>query len=426
VLFRAAAWLRSRRVELAALEVLEAGKPWEEADADVAEAVDFCEYYGREMLRLGAGGAVQSPPGERNALHYRGKGVAAVISPWNFPLAIPTGMTVGALVAGNPVILKPAEQAPAVAARLVEALEAAGAPDGVIQLLPGAGEVVGARLVEHPGVAVVVFTGSREVGLAINQAAAVHRPGQRSIKRVVAELGGKNAFVVDADADLDSAVPDVVRSAFSYSGQKCSACARLILLDEVHDAALERVVGAAAALRVGPPAEMGTQVGPLIDEEARDRVRGYVALAEEEGTVLLRRDDVPAEGWYVGPTVVAGLDPATSRVAREEVFGPVLAVFRAADLDEAVALANDTDYALTAGVHSRSPSTVARLTGELRAGNVYVNRPITGAVVGRQPFGGFGLSGVGSKAGGPDYLLQFLDPVAVSENTLRHGFTPDL
>jgi RHH-type proline utilization regulon transcriptional repressor/proline dehydrogenase/delta 1-pyrroline-5-carboxylate dehydrogenase len=422
VLFRAAAHLRRHRSALAALEVVEAAKPWDEADADVAEAIDFCEYYGREALRLDAGGAVESPPGEANHLRYRGKGVAAVIAPWNFPLAIPTGMTTAALVAGNTVILKPAEQTPAVAARLVEALVAGGAPAGVIQLLPGPGEVVGARLVEHPDVALIAFTGSRQVGLEINRVAATHRPGQRSIKRVITELGGKNAMVVDDDADLDVAVPDIVRSAFGYSGQKCSACSRLILLDGVHDAALGRLVAATAALRVGPPSAMGTQVGPLIDAESRDRVGWYVELAEREGRVLLQRTDVPADGWYAGPTIVAGLDPRTSRVATEEIFGPVLAVFRAADLDEAVAIANATDYALTAGVHTRSPDTVRRLTSELRAGNIYVNRPITGAVVGRQPFGGFGLSGVGSKAGGPDYLLQFVDPVSVSENTLRQGF----
>jgi RHH-type proline utilization regulon transcriptional repressor/proline dehydrogenase/delta 1-pyrroline-5-carboxylate dehydrogenase len=422
VLFRAAAELRSRRHGVAALEVVEAGKPWDEADADVAEAIDFCEYYGREMLRLDRGGTVDSPPGEANSLRYRGKGVAVVISPWNFPLAIPTGMTVAALVTGNTVILKPAEQTPAIAACLVEALVAAGAPAGTIQLLPGRGEAVGARLVEHPGVALVAFTGSRQVGLEINRLAAVRRQGERSIKRVITELGGKNAMIVDDDADLDVAVPDIVRSAFGYSGQKCSACSRLILLDGIHDVALERVVAATVALRVGRPAAMGTQVGPLIDAEAHDHVRDYVELAGREGTLVLHRTDVPDEGWYVGPSIVTGVDPATSRVANEEVFGPLLAVFRARDLDEAIALANATDYALTAGVHTRSPDTVRRAGAELRAGNIYVNRAITGAVVGRQPFGGFGLSGVGSKAGGPDYLLQFVDPVAVSENTLRQGF----
>ncbi|MBW3547281.1 MAG: proline dehydrogenase family protein [Actinobacteria bacterium] len=424
VLFRAAEWMRARRPQLGALEVLEAGKPWAEADADVCEAIDFCEYYGREMLRLDRGGAVSSPPGESNRLRYQGKGVAVVIAPWNFPLAIPCGMTVAALVAGNTVVLKPAEQTPAVAFRLVEALEAAGLPPGVLNFLPGPGEEVGAPLVRHPDVALVAFTGSREVGLEINRVASEHRPGQRSVKRVVAEMGGKNALVVDADADLDQAVPAVVASAFGYSGQKCSACSRLVLVDAVHDAFLERLLGAVGELTVGRPAEMGTELGPVIDAEAQRKVRAYAELAGEEGEILLARSDVPADGFYVGPVVVGGLDPSTSRVAREEIFGPVLSVLRARDFDAALALANDTDYGLTAGIYSRSPAHIRRAATELRAGNVYVNRALTGAVVGRQPFGGYGLSGVGSKAGGPDYLLQFLDPRVVTENTMRQGFAP--
>ncbi|MGH9183597.1 MAG: proline dehydrogenase family protein [Acidimicrobiales bacterium] len=426
VLFGAAAWMRARRHDLAALEVFEAGKPWADADADVCEAIDFCEYYGREMGRLeawGRHGAVSSAPGEANRLAYQGKGVAAVIAPWNFPLAIPCGMAAGALVAGNCVVLKPAEQTPAVASRLVEAFEAGGLPPGALGFLPGLGEEVGAHLVEHPGVDVVVFTGSRAVGLAINAAAAVHRPGQRSVKRVVAEMGGKNALVVDADADLDQAVPAIVSSAFGYSGQKCSAASRLIALDSVHDQVVERVVAAAAELVIGPPQEMATELGPLIDADAHKRVQRSVELAAAEGRPSLVREDVPAAGFFVGPAVVTDLDPA-SALAREEVFGPLLAVFRAADLDHALGLANDTDYALTAGILSRSPAHIRRAVAELRAGNVYVNRATTGAVVGRQPFGGHGLSGVGSKAGGPDYLLQLLDPRAVSENTIRQGFAP--
>ncbi len=425
VLFRAAEWMRSRRNELAALEVFEAGKPWREADADVCEAVDFCEYYGREALRLAAGGEVESPPGERNTLEYRPKGIGVVIAPWNFPLAIPAGMVVAGLVTGNAVLFKPAEQTPAIAYRLVEALRAAGLPDGVLAFLPGVGEEVGAHLVEHPDVAFVTFTGSKAVGLGIVEAAAVHRSGMRHVKRVVAEMGGKNALVVDGDADLDQAVPIVVASAFGYAGQKCSACSRLIVVDSVHDRLVERLVGATRRLAIGHPREMGTEVGPLIDADAYKRVRSYVETAAAEGEILLARDDVPAEGWFVGPTIVGGLGPR-SRVATEEIFGPVLAVMRAGSFEEAVALANDTDYALTAGVVSRSPSHIRYAAAELRAGNVYVNRSITGAVVGRQPFGGHGLSGVGSKAGGPDYLLQFVDPRVVSENTLRQGFAPSV
>ena len=423
VLFGAAEWMRSRKNELAALQVFEAGKPWKEADADVCEAIDFCEYYGRQALRLGAGGVVESPPGETNRLSYRGRGIATVIAPWNFPLAIPTGMVVAALVAGNTVLFKPAEQTPAAAAGLVAALQAAGLPDGVLAFLPGIGEEVGAYLVEHPDVALIAFTGSKAVGLGIVEAAGVHRTGQRQVKRVIAEMGGKNAIVVDADADLDQAVPAIVYSAFGYSGQKCSACSRVIVVDSVGDELLRRLVGATRSLRVGHPRHMGTHVGPLIDADAYKRVRSYIELAEHEATVLFHTDDVPSTGFFVGPTIVIDVSPR-SRLATDEIFGPVLTVLRASSFDEALALANDTDYALTAGVLSRSPVHIEQAAAELRAGNVYVNRTITGAVVGRQPFGGYGLSGVGSKAGGPDYLLQFVDPRAVTENTLRQGFAP--
>ncbi|HEY8526596.1 MAG TPA: proline dehydrogenase family protein [Acidimicrobiales bacterium] len=427
VLFRAADWMRRRRADLAALECFEAGKPWDQADADVCEAIDFCEYYGREVLRLDAAAAslVQSPPGETNRLVYQGKGVTAVIAPWNFPLAIPTGMTVAALAAGNPVILKPAEQTPLVAWRLVEALVAAGAPPGVIQFLPGLGEVVGARLVEHPDVAVVAFTGSKAVGLAINQRAAVPQPGQRHVKRVIAEMGGKNALIVDDDADPDQAVPGALLSAFGYAGQKCSAASRLIVVGAAYEPVVERLAAATRQLVIDHPARPHTQVGPVIDEDAHKRIRRTIEEAPRQGRVVAQHDAVPADGYFVAPTVVEIDDPEVP-LAREEIFGPVLAVLRAGDLGEAIALANATDYALTAGIYSRSPASIQRAAAELRAGNVYVNRHITGAVVGRQPFGGYGLSGVGSKAGGPDYLLQFLDPRVVTENTLRQGFAPEV
>ena len=423
VLFRAAQWMRARRHDLAALEVFEAGKPWKEADADVCEAIDFCEYYGREAVRLSEGGVVQSPPGEANSLHYRPRGVGVVIAPWNFPLAIPTGMVTAALVTGNTVCFKPAEQTPLVGHALHEALMAGGLPPGCLALLPGVGEEVGAHLVEHPDVAFVTFTGSLAVGLDIVERAAVHRPGQRHVKRVVAEMGGKNALVVDADADLDQAVPAAVYSAFGYSGQKCSACARLIVVDAVHDELVDRLIGATRVLRIGHPRHMGTQVGPLIDADALERVSAYVVAAPSEGTVVLARDDVPDDGFFVGPTIVTDVQ-AQSRLAREEIFGPVLVVMRAESFEAAVALANDTDYALTAGVFSRSPANIRFASAELRGGNVYVNRTMVGAVVGRQPFGGYGLSGVGSKAGGPDYLMQFVEPRVVTENTLRQGFAP--
>ncbi|HEV7888523.1 MAG TPA: aldehyde dehydrogenase family protein, partial [Acidimicrobiales bacterium] len=422
VLFGAAAWMRARRHDLAALEVFEAGKPWKEADADVCEAIDFCEFYGREMRRLDAGGAVQSPPGEHNSLHYQGKGVGVVIAPWNFPLAIPTGMVTAALVAGNAVVFKPAEQTPGIAWQLVQALEAGGLPPGVLGFLPGIGEDVGAHLVSHPAVSFITFTGSKAVGQSINAAAAAS--SSRHIKRVVAELGGKNALVVDADADLDQAVPIVLQSAFGFAGQKCSAASRLVVVDAVYDELLGRLAGAAAQWRVGHPRDMGVQVGPVIDAEAYKRLRDAVQRAPEQGRVLFSHDDVPERGWFVPPTIVADVD-VDAPLARDELFGPVLCVFRAGSFDEALSIANHTEYALTAGVLSRSPHNIAQASAELRAGNVYVNRGTTGAVVGRQPFGGYGLSGVGSKAGGPDYLLQFLDPRVVTENTMRQGFAPE-
>jgi RHH-type proline utilization regulon transcriptional repressor/proline dehydrogenase/delta 1-pyrroline-5-carboxylate dehydrogenase len=422
-LFRAGAWMRARRRELAALEVHEAGKPWDQADADVCEAIDFCEYYGREMLRLDgeAAARVQSPPGERNRLTYQGKGVTAVISPWNFPLAIPCGMTVAALVAGNPTILKPAEQTPAIAWKLVEAFAAAGLPPGVLQFLPGYGEDVGARLVSHPDVAVIAFTGSKAVGLHINEVAAVTAPGQRHVKHVIAEMGGKNALVIDTDADPDQAVPAAITSAFGFAGQKCSATSRVIVTDRIYDQFVARLTAAAREVVIGHPSDMATQVGPVIDADAYQRLTAASETACKEGEILVRRDDVPTGGWYVPPTLVAVDDP-TSSIARDELFGPVVAVLRARDFDHALEVANGTDYALTAGLFSRSPNHIDRAARELRAGNVYINRGTTGAVVGRQPFGGYGLSGLGSKAGGPDYLLQFLDPRAITENTVRQGF----
>ena len=423
VLFGAAAWMRTRRDALAALEVFEVGKPWKEADADVCEAIDFCEYYGREALRLDRGGRVDSAPGEVNELRYQAKGIGVVIAPWNFPLAIPTGMVTAALVTGNAVILKPAEQSPAVAACLVRALEAGGLPRGVLGFLPGIGEEVGPLLVGHPDTAFIVFTGSKAVGLAINQQASLTSDEQRQVRRVIAEMGGKNAFVIDRDADLDQAVPAIVHGAFGYSGQKCSASSRLIVLDEVHDRLVERVIGAARQLRLGHPSAMATQMGPVIDGEAHRRIRAHVAAVSREADVLFSRDDLPATGWFVSPTIVGGL-ARSSPLAGEEVFGPVLDVHRVRSFDEAIEVANDTPYALTAGVMSRSPRNIAHAATELRAGNVYINRSTTGAVVGRQPFGGYGMSGVGSKAGGPDYLMQFVDPRVVTENTLRQGFAP--
>jgi RHH-type proline utilization regulon transcriptional repressor/proline dehydrogenase/delta 1-pyrroline-5-carboxylate dehydrogenase len=423
VLFRAAEWMRERRFELAALQVFEAGKGWGEADGDVTEAIDFCEYYGREAIRISHGGVAQSPPGEENRLSYHARGVGLVIAPWNFPLAIPTGMVTAALVAGNSVLFKPAEQTPAIAYKLVEALRAGGLPDGVLAFLPGIGEEIGAHLVTSPAVAFIVFTGSRAVGLSITEAAAHTSPGQPEVRRVVTEMGGKNALIIDSDADLDEAVPAALVSAFGFAGQRCSAASRLVVVESVHDLFLERLVEATRALTIGHPREMSTELGPVIDEDALKRIRGWQERADSYGKVVLQRQDLPDRGYFVGPTIIDGVSP-DSDVAQQEIFGPVVAVARARDLDEAITIANSTEYALTAGIFSRSPENIREASARLRGGNIYVNRHIVGAVVGRQPFGGYGMSGVGSKAGGPDYLLQFMHPRVVTENTMRQGFAP--
>ncbi len=418
---RTAGELRRRRFELAAWLVLEVGKGWREADAEVSEAIDFCELYALSAERLQGTARVRLLPGEANVLLQEPRGVAAIIAPWNFPLAILAGMTTAALATGNTVVLKPAEQSPIIAAKFFEALIAAGLPDGVASLLPGMGEDVGARLVEHPYVALIAFTGSREVGLGMLETAAHVGPGQTTIKRVLAEMGGKNAIVVDADADLDEAVRGIVDSAFGYAGQKCSACSRLIVVEAVHDRLLERLVDATRSLRVGPPSDPANQVGPVSGAGAVERI----ALAvRDAGEPLFRAELARDDGHYVAPMIFDRVDPQ-SPLAREEIFGPILAVLVAADFDEALTLANDSDYALTGGLYSRDPEHIERARREFRVGNLYVNRGITGALVDRQPFGGSRLSGVGAKAGGPDYLHQFCEARTITENTLRHGFAPE-
>lgn len=425
VLFRAVAIMRRDRFELAAWEVFECGKPWAEADGDVAEAIDFCEFYAREMIRL-AEPRHRDAPGETNVISHIPRGVAVVIPPWNFPLAIPCGMTVAALVSGCTVILKPAEQAPIVAWKLAHLLIEAGVPPGVLNYLPGVGEVVGQALVNHPDVDVISFTGSREVGLLINRQAAHVAPGQDHVKRVIAEMGGKNAILIDDDADLDEAVVGVLSSAFGYAGQKCSACSRVIVLEGVYDVFLARLTEAAGALAIGPAADPATMVGPVIDAAARRRVMEYQVLAANEGRIVFQADvrALVDRGYFVGPTIVADVD-CRARVAQEEIFGPVLAVLKARDLDHALVIADATPYALTGGFYSRSPANIERVRREFRVGNLYINRGITGALVDRQPFGGFKLSGMGSKAGGQEYLLEFLLTRSVAENTMRRGFAPE-
>ncbi|MEE2786423.1 MAG: L-glutamate gamma-semialdehyde dehydrogenase, partial [Myxococcota bacterium] len=420
-----AAAMRAQRDHLSALMVREVGKPWREADADTAEAIDFCEYYAREMLRLSVPQPMQTIPGEVNLLSYAPRGVCAVIAPWNFPLAILAGMTTAAAVAGNTVVMKPAEQSSVIAAHFMTLIQASGFPSGVIQFVPGRGETVGEYLVNHPGIANITFTGSREVGLHIWARAGQTIPGQRQLKRVVCEMGGKNAIIVDSDADIDEAVLGVIHSAFAFSGQKCSACSRVIVLEENYDIFVERLVEAARSLDVRPPAQPEAALGPVIDRAAQQRLLSVIADAESRGRVaLLKQTDIPSVGTFVGPTIFGDV-PEDDPLAQDEFFGPIIAIIKAVDFEDAIRIANGTAYALTGGIFSRSPSRIDRARDAMHVGNLYINRSITGAIVGRQPFGGSLMSGGGTKAGGPDYLLNFLDGRTSTENTLRRGFTPE-
>ena len=409
------------KFKLAALQTLEVGKPWREAEGDVAEAIDFCRYYAREMRILGQPFRVGRTPGEHSVYAYRPRGVTLVIAPWNFPLAILTGMVAAAIVTGNTVVMKPAEQSSIIGAELMRLLTEAKCPPGVVNFVPGRGEEVGKYLVAHPRIAMICFTGSREVGLQILRAANEPLPGQRHLKRVIAELGGKNAIIVDSDADLDEAVTGVMHSAFGYAGQKCSACSRVIVLEPLYERFLERLIEATRSVSVGDPADPRTLIGPVVDAEAAARITRTIANA---GATVAFTGNTPPSGHFVPPTIFRDVDPA-SKLAQEEIFGPVLAVIKAADLDEALRIANDTPYALTGGVYSRSPAHIARVKREFEVGNLYVNRGITGAMVERHPFGGYKMSGVGSKTGGPDYLRQFTEPVVITENTMRRGFVPE-
>ncbi|WP_221030840.1 proline dehydrogenase family protein [Actomonas aquatica] len=422
MLDRAADLMEARRSELTALIILEAGKPWPEADADVSEAVDFCRFYAAEMRRIDAPVLTQRVAGERNTTTWTARGVGVAIAPWNFPLAILTGLTVAPLVGGNAVIMKPAEQTTLIAGVCYDILREAGVPAEVLHFLPGRGEEIGAHLVAHPQISFVAFTGSRAVGTAIWEAAGRTLPGQTQLKKVVCEMGGKNALIIDDDADLDEAIPGALYSAFGFSGQKCSALSRLIVLDGIYDTFVERFVAACGSLQIGDPTDPGTLVGPVIDEEAQRKIRGCIDTGRGEAR-LAYQGTAPAHGWFIGPTVFTEVRP-DHRIAQDEVFGPVVAILRARDLDEAIAWANGTDYALTAGLFSRRPSALRRAAAELEAGNIYLNRAITGAIVERQPFGGYRMSGGGTKAGGRGYLENFLVPRLVSENVLRRGFTP--
>ncbi len=422
-LFKAAAAARNKRFELAALQVFEVGKAWSEADGDVCEAIDYLEYYGKEMVRLGRPRRMGRVPGEISTLHYEGRGVAVVIAPWNFPMAISMGMSSAAVVAGNTVIYKPASQSPVTGYMISRIFEEAGLPVGVFNFLPGPGGRLGDFLTGHPEVALVAFTGSREVGLHIVENASKTSPEAAAVKSVIAEMGGKNAIIVDSDADLDEAILYTLQSAFGYQGQKCSACSRLIVLEENHDRLIERLKAAAESINIGPTEYPENFMGAVVEPAARDKVLKYIEIGKTEGSVLLERHVGPPGSNFVPLTIFTGVGPEAA-IAREEIFGPVLAVIKVRDFDEAIRVANGTPYALTGGVLSRSPGDIRKAREQFRTGNLYINRGCTGAIVGRHPFGGFKMSGLGSKAGGPDYLLHFMVPRTTVENTVRRGFAP--
>ncbi|WP_447968178.1 proline dehydrogenase family protein [Nitrospira sp. M1] len=421
MLFKTASLMRTRRSELIAWEILETGKPWREADADVAEAIDFLEFYGRDMRRIDESSQLRSEPGEYNQLQHRPRGLAAIIAPWNFSLAIPTGMVSAALVTGNIALFKPSERSTMVGYQLYNLFREAGVPETVLHFLPG-GPQLGQALVSHPDVHLIAFTGSKEIGLHIISSASQVATGQRHIKHVIAEMGGKNAIIIDDTADLDQAVAGVLASATGYQGQKCSACSRLIVVDSIHDMVVDRLKQAALSLRIGAPENPRHRMGPLIDERALARVRHYISVGKAEGQCVLD-SAVTAPGFFQGPAIFTGIEPH-HHLAQEEIFGPVLAIMKARNFLHALDLANGSPYALTGGVYSRSPANIQLACEAFDVGNLYINRLTTGALVGRQPFGGYRLSGIGMKAGGENYLQQFMVQRVMSENTLRRGFAP--
>ena len=415
--------MQKEKFHLAALQVLEVGKGWREADGDIAEAIDFCRYYALEMRRLAEPRRMGHVPGEVSLYHYQPRGVSLVIAPWNFPLAILTGMVAASLVTGNTVLMKPAEQSSIIAHELMRMMLEVGFPPGVVHYLPGYGEEIGEYLVNHKDVALIAFTGSKPVGLHILRQAQTVHPGQTHIKRVLAELGGKNAIIVDSDADLDEAVTGVIYSAFGFQGQKCSACSRVIVIESLYERFLDRLCEAARSLNIGATENPLNFVGPVVDEEAHQRILKTIETAKGSAKLAFQ-GAAPQDGYFVPPTIFADVDP-NSDLAQKEIFGPVLAVIKARDMDQALAIANATEYALTGGLYSRSPATIERVKRDFEVGNLYINRGNTGALVERHPFGGFKMSGVGSKTGGPDYLLQFMEPRVITENTMRRGFVPN-
>lgn len=422
ILLKLAEIFRREKFNLIALQIYEVGKNWTEADGDVCEAIDFLTYYAAEAVRLAQGERTSFVNGEDSHYKHRARGIALVISPWNFPLAILTGQVAASIVTGNTCIMKPAEQSSIIAARLMKYLDEAGCPKGVVSFLPGLGEEIGRHLVSHKDVSTISFTGSMAVGLEITKACSALASGQQQIKRAIIEMGGKNAIIIDSDADLDEAVIGVLYSSFGFQGQKCSACSRVIVLEENYDRFLSRLIEAAKSLVIRKPEDPHSFVGPVVDKEAFDRIRSTIEKAKSSARLVFETE-VPDGGFYVSPTIFADVNP-NSELAQEEIFGPVLAVIKVKDLDEAIHVANGTKYALTGGLFSRSPANISRVREDYECGNLYINRGITGAMVGRHPFGGYKMSGLGSKTGGKEYLLHYMDSRVVTENTVRRGFAP--
>lgn len=414
LLRRAAAILRRRKMEFDAWLVYEAGKTWPEAEADVSEAIDFCEYYALLAERMANPEPLVQLPGERDELRYIPLGAGVIIPPWNFPLAILTGMTTAALVSGNTVVVKPSSDTPTIAAKFAEVLEEAGFPLDAFTLLVGSGAEVGDILVQHPRTRFISFTGSREVGLRINELAAKAVPGQIWIKRVIAEMGGKDAIIVDEEADLDSAVQGVLVSAYGYQGQKCSACSRAIVSEKLYADFLDRLVSRVKQIRVGPADDPANYMGPVINERSMNSILGYIEIGKREGRLVCGGERLPGEGYFLAPTIFEGVD-RKARIFQEEIFGPVLAVTAARDFDHALELANDTEYGLTGAVYTLNHEKIEKAKDRFHVGNLYINRKCTGAMVGAHPFGGFNMSGTDSKAGGPDYLFWFVQAKSIGE-----------
>jgi len=413
-LFKIANIMRKRRFELDAWMVLEEGKNWLEADADVAEAIDFCDYYAHEVLRYDKGPKLYEFPGEINEQIYIPLGVGIVIPPWNFPLAILVGMTTASFVCGNTVILKPSSSSPGIAAKFMEIIEQAKVPVGVVNFLTGPGAIAGDYLVRHPKTRFIAFTGSKAVGLRIVEQAGKAQPGQIWIKRVIAEMGGKDLIIVDSEADIDSAVAGARASAFGFQGQKCSACSRLILDDSIYDKFMKKFIPTVEAIKVGPVKNYENYMGPVINEPAYNSILEYIKIGKSEGNLICGGESDPGDGWFIQPTVIVDIE-AHHRIFQEEIFGPVLAVTRARNFDHAIELANDSIYGLTGAVYTKNKKKIEKAKREVFVGNLYINRKCTGALVGIQPFGGFNMSGTDSKAGGPDYLLLFMQAKSIAE-----------